>query len=93
MEKTVETSELGEKPKYSFEIYNGRIKVRYNEHIMFTFNQLDFKGYYAFKDDSSLFGLTIYLVASDSGGKMEMDIYFKTKQTWLDVLELLDKNM
>lgn len=82
-----------EKPKYEFLTYNGRIKVKYNGYVMFCFNQLDFKGYYAFKDCVNLYGLTIYLVASDSGGKMEMDVYFKTKQTWLDVLELLDKNM
>lgn len=81
------------KHEYSFKILNGRVKIYIDGYVCFCFNQLDFKGYYAFKDDSSLFGLTIYLVASDSGGKMEMDVYFKTKQTWLDVLELLDKNM
>ena len=85
--------EKEEKPKYTFETYNGRIKVKYNGYVMFCFNQLDFKGYYAFKDCVNLYGLTIYLVSSDSGGKMEMDVYFKTKETWLAVLKLLDENM
>jgi hypothetical protein len=93
MEKTVEISDLGEKPNYTFETYNGRIKVKYNGFVMFTLNQLDFKGYYAFKDDVALFGISFYLIASDSGGNHTIDVYFKTKQTWLDVLELLDKNM
>ncbi len=84
---------MEEKPKYEFIPYNGRIKVKYNGMVMFCFNQLDFKGYYAYKDDVNLYGLDIYLIASDSGGKHTMEIYFKTKQTWLDVLELLDKNM
>jgi hypothetical protein len=79
--------------KYEFKIYNGRIKVYIDGTVMLTFNQLDFKGYYAFKDDASLFGITIHLIASDSGGSKEMDIYFKTKETWLAVLKLLDENM
>lgn len=84
---------MNKDPQYIFETYNGRIKVKINGMVMFCFNQLDFKGYYAYKDDVNLYGLDIYLIASDSGGKHTMEIYFKTKQTWLDVLELLDKNM
>ncbi len=80
------------KPKYTFETYNGRIKVKYDGALMFCFNQLDFKGMYAYKDDVNLYGLDIYLM-NDKGGSTTMEIYFKTKQTWLDVLELLDKNM
>lgn len=82
-----------EKPKYIFVTYNGRIKVKIDGMVMLCFNLLDFKGYYAYKDDCNLYGLDIYLIASDSGGKHTMEIYFKTKQTWLDVLGLLDKNM
>lgn len=93
MQKTVEISDLGEKPNYTFETYNGRIKIKINGYVMLTFNQLDFKAYYAFKDDVNLFGCSFYLIASDSGGSHLIDVYFKTKQTWLDVLELLDKNM
>jgi hypothetical protein len=79
--------------KYEFKTYNGRIKVKIDGMCMFTFNQLDFKGYYAYKDDVNLYGLDIYLIASDSGGKHTIEIYFKTKETWLAVLKLLDENM
>jgi hypothetical protein len=82
-----------EKPKYSFETYNGRIKIKINGYVFLTFNQIDFKGYYAFKDDCNLYCADFYLVSSDSGGKHTIEVSFKTKQTWLDVLELLDKNM
>jgi len=78
--------------KYKFTTYNGRIKVYAGEYVMFTFNQLDFKGYYAYKDDVNLYGIDIYLM-NDKGGSTTMEIYFKTKKTWLDILKLLDSNM
>ena len=79
--------------KYEFKIYNGRIKVYIDEYVAFTFNQIDFKGYYAYKDDTNLYGLDIYLVSSDSGGKHTMEVYFKTKDNWLNILKLLDKHL
>lgn len=78
--------------KYKFVTYNGRIKVYYDGYVMFTFNQLDFKGYYAYKDDVNLYGLDVYLM-NDKGGATTMEVYFKTKENWLAVLKLLDKNM
>ena len=78
--------------KYDFKIYNGRVKVYVDGFVMFSFNQLDFAGYYAFKDDSSLLGITIYL-NREKAGAMEMDIYFKQKTTWLAILKLLDENL
>lgn len=72
---------------YSFKTENGRVKVYVNDYVMFCFNQIDFKGYYAFKDDVNLFGLDIYMVDTT------MEIYFKTKTNWLAVLKLLDENM
>ena len=72
---------------YSFKTENGRIKVYVNEYVMFCFNQIDFKGYYAYRDDVNLFGLDIYMVDTT------MEIYFKTKTNWLAVLKLLDENM
>jgi len=74
-------------------VYNGRVKVYVDGIVMFTFNQIDFKGWYAYKDDHSLYGIDIYLVESSggSGGSTTMEIYFKTKENWLGVLELLDK--
>jgi hypothetical protein len=77
---------------FDFKIYNGRIKVYINGYVAFSFNQIDFAGYYAFKDCTSLYGITIYL-NREKAGAMEMDIYFKTKQNWLSVLELLDNNL
>lgn len=80
------------KHKYSFKIYNGRIKLYIDGYVAFTFNQLDFKGYYAYKDDTDLYGLDIYLM-NDKGGATTMEVYFKTKQTWLEVLKLFDENL
>ena len=54
---------------------------------MFTFNQIDFKGYYSYKDDTLLYGIDIYLVDTT------MEIYFKTKENWLGILKLLDENL
>jgi hypothetical protein len=43
------------KQTYDFKIFNGRIKVYIDGYVAFTFNQIDFKGYYAYKDDTSLY--------------------------------------
>lgn len=80
------------KRSYKFTTHNGRIKVYVDGYVMFTFNQLDFKGYYAYKDDENLYGLDIYLM-NDEGGATTMEVYFKTKETWLDILKLLDESM
>jgi hypothetical protein len=80
------------KRSYKFTTHNGRIKVYVDGYVMFTFNQLDFKGYYAYKDDENLYGLDIYLM-NDKGGATTMEVYFKTKETWLDILKLLDASM
>jgi len=80
---------------YKLIIHNGRVKVYVDSHVMFTFNQIDFKGYYAYKDVTSLYGIDIYLIESSggSGGSATMEIYFKTKENWLGVLGLLDKHL
>ena len=83
---------MQKKHKYSFKIYNGRIKLYIDGYVAFTFNQLDFKWYYAYKDDTDLYGLDIYLM-NDKGGSTTMEIYFKTKENWLSVLKLLDENL
>ena len=56
-----------EATRYGFKIFNGRVKVYVNDYVMFTFNQIDFKGYYAYKDDTLLYGLDIYLM-NEKGG-------------------------
>ena len=80
---------------YDLKVYNGRVKVYVDGVVMFTFNQIDFKGYYAYKDDTSLYGIDIYLVESSggSGGSTVMEIYFKTKENWLNILNLMDKHL
>lgn len=77
---------------YDLKIYNGRIKVYVDGYVMFTFNQIDFKGYYAYKDDTDLYGLDVYLM-NEKGGATTMEIYFKTKDNWLNILALLDKHL
>lgn len=57
--------------------------------LFFCFNQLDFRGLYAYKDDTNLYGLDIYLM-DKIGGKTTMEIYFKTKEAWLKTLEIID---
>lgn len=78
--------------EYSLKIYNGRVKVYVDGFVMFSFNQIDFVGYYAYKDDTDLYGLDIYL-AREKAGQIQMEIYFKTKQNWLGVLKLLDEKL
>lgn len=75
--------------EYSSKIYNGRVRLYVDGKLFFCFNQLDFRGLYAFKDDIDLYGLDIYL-ADNVGGATTMEIYFKTKTAWLKTLEILD---
>jgi hypothetical protein len=77
---------------YDLKIYNGRVKVYVDGFVMFTFNQIDFLGYYFFKDDTCIFGCTLHFIREKSGAS-EMDIYFKSKETWLAVNKLLDNNL
>lgn len=81
-----------EKHKYDLVIYNGRVKVYVDGYVMFTFNQIDFKGYYAYKDDTDLYGIDVYLM-NEKGGATTMEIYFKTKYNWLNILKLLDSKL
>lgn len=78
--------------EYSLKIYNGRVKVYVDGFVMFSFNQIDFAGYYAYKDDTDLYGLDIYL-AREKARQIQMEIYFKTKENWLGVLKLLDEKL
>lgn len=77
---------------YDLKLYNGRVKVYVDGYVMFTFNQIDFKGYYAYKDDTCLYGIDVYLM-NEKGGATTMEVYFKTKQNWLNILALLDKHL
>jgi hypothetical protein len=77
---------------YTFEIYNGRIKIKVDNVPMFSFNQIDLAGYYAYKDCTNLYGLDIYM-NREKAGQCQMEIYFKSKSTWLAILKLLDENL
>jgi hypothetical protein len=59
---------------------------------MFSFNQIDFQGFYAYKDDTNLYGIDIYLIR-EKASPSTMEIYFKTKENWLNILKLLDENL
>ena len=78
--------------KYDLKIYNGRVKVYVDNCVMFTFNQIDFVGYYFYKDDTNLYGCDITLLRQGAGQGL-MEIYFKSKETWLAVNQLLDKQL
>lgn len=84
--------QLKQKQEYTFKIYNGRVKFYIDGYVMFSFNQIDFLGYYAYKDDTNLYGLDIYLLREKAGAST-MEIYFKTKENWLSILKLLDENL
>jgi hypothetical protein len=78
--------------KYDLKIYNGRVKVYVDDCVMFTFNQIDFVGYYFYKDDTDLYGCDITLLRQGAGQGL-MEIYFKSKKTWLAINQLLDKRL
>lgn len=78
--------------KYTFKIYNGRIKVYCDGYVMFSFNQIDFSGYYAYKNDEKLYGIDVYMNREKAGHQI-IEVYFKTKETWLAISRLLDENL
>lgn len=73
---------------YDLKILNGRVKVYIDGYVMVSFNQIEFLGYYSFKDDELLYGLDIYLK-----GNNIIETSFKTKENWLAVLKLLDERL
>ena len=77
--------------EYSLKIYNGRVKVYVDGFVMVTFNQIDYKGFYAFKDDQFLYGIDFHLL--NIGGPLTIETSYKTKENWLAVLKLLDESM
>lgn len=73
--------------KYSLKIYNGRVKIYIDGYVFLSFNQIDFVGYYAFKDDELLFGLDIYTRHTT------IETTYKTKEVWLAILKILDERL
>jgi hypothetical protein len=76
------------KQRYKLSIYNGRVKIYIDGLVFLSFNQIDFKGYYAFKDDSKLYGIDFYLANG-----VTIETSYKTKEVWIDILKLLDKEL
>lgn len=72
---------------YKLVVYNGRVKIYIDDLVFLSFNQIDFKGYYAFKDDTSLYGIDFYLKDT------VIETAYKTKQVWTDILKLLDTEL
>lgn len=75
------------KHKYTLSIINGRVKVYIDGLVMVTFDQLNFEGYYAFKSDSSLYGIDFYLKDTT------IETSYKKKETWIEILKLLDREL
>lgn len=73
------------KTRYRLVVLNGRYKIYADSVPMLSFNQIDFKGYYAFKDDHLLYGIDFYL-----SGNVTIETTYKTKEVWLGILALLD---
>lgn len=70
--------------KYKLSVINGRYKIYIDDLPMVSFNQIDFKGYYAFKDDHLLYWIDFYLKDT------VIETTYKTKEVWMAVLKLLD---
>lgn len=74
--------------RYKLVIYNGRVKIYIDGFVFLSFNQIEFLGYYAFKDDSCLYGIDVYLK-----GQNKIETSYKTKTVWLNILKLLDNEL
>ncbi len=72
------------KDRFSMAVINGRYKIYVDGLVMLSFNQLDFKGFYSFKDDHLLYCIDFYLKDTT------IETSYKTKEVWLGVLKLLD---
>lgn len=74
--------------KYDLKIYNGRVKIYIDGYVVVSFNQIEFLGYYSFKDDSLLYGIDFYLK-----GNNIIETSYKTKENWLAILKILDEKL
>lgn len=72
---------------YRLDVYNGRVKIYIDDIVFLSFNQIDFLGYYAFKDDTKLYGIDFYLKNTT------IETSYKTKNVWVDILKILDNEL
>jgi len=73
------------KHKYRIITKNGRYKVYIDNMLFLSFNQIDYLGHYAFKDDEFLYRIDIYLK-----GENVIETSYKTKEVWTQILKILD---
>lgn len=76
------------KHTYKLTTRNGRYKIYIDGAVMLSFNQIEFLGYYAFKDDHLLYGIDFYLKGNNT-----IETSYKTKEVWLEILKLLDNEI
>ena len=74
--------------KYDLKIYNGRVKIYIDGFVFLSFNQIEWLGYYAFKDDTLLYGIDFFMK-----GQNKIETAYKTKENWLAILKLLDERL
>ena len=73
---------------YKLVVYNGRVKIYIDGYVMVSFNQIEYRGMYSYKDDTDLYGIDFYLTAG-----VVIETSYKTKEVWLSVLKLLDERL
>lgn len=71
--------------RFDLTTYNGRFKILVDGLPMVTFNQIDYKGHYAFKDDHNLYCIDFYLCTLSK----PIETSYKTKEVWLGILDQL----
>ena len=84
IEKIIRGADPGKESRYRLAVINGRFKIYVDGMVMLSFNQIDFKGFYSFKDDHLLYCIDFYLK------DLTIETSFKTKEVWIGVLGLLD---
>lgn len=72
---------------YTFELKEATVKIRINNSLVLSFNQLEYLGLYSYKDNRDWYGIDIYMKGTI------IETYWNSKEKWLKILELLDKNL
>jgi len=73
--------------KYNIEIRNGRVNIYIDSLLHLSFSQLSYLGLYSYRDDTSWYGLDIFLKETT------LTLEYETRETWEQVLKLLDSKL
>lgn len=73
--------------KYEFKLVHGRCKIYIDSLLHISFNQEDFIGIYSYRDDRDRYGIDIHLKGTT------IDVWYESRQTWEEILKLLDRNL